>query len=141
MTTANKVDAPFDSAAWHGARDDRIKASRTAGHIHLDRLDRDVETLRGKKMYCVHDPKEQGVIRTVLNTGNVLIHWLDKYSANKNLATPRQYGKTIAQESWLAPSDLKDYVAGVPPVMEQISEGHDPAPEEADPAESNSPGM
>lgn len=105
---------PFDSKAWNKERDDRIKQSKEAGNTHLDQVTPAVETMLGKKIYNVHDLKEKGVVRTVSNRGDVVVHWSDNYSAEKNLATEKQEkrgNKTVPVfESWLMPSDLKDYV-------------------------------
>jgi len=101
--------ACFDSVAWNRARSDRIKASRAAGKVHLDAVPRYVETMRGKSFSCVHDGLERGVVRTVVNTGEVVVHWADEYSATKNLATQMMEGKRPVWQSWLSPSDLKDY--------------------------------
>jgi hypothetical protein len=104
----------FDSKAWNDERDDRIKQSKAAGNTHLDQVTPSVETMRGKKIYNVHDHNEKGAIRTVSNNGDVVVHWSDSYSAGKNLATEKQEvrGKkrVTVFESWLMPSDLKDYV-------------------------------
>ncbi|MEQ8226748.1 MAG: LPD38 domain-containing protein [Rhodospirillales bacterium] len=111
-------DKPFDSKSWDAEREDRIKKSKAAGNQHLDDVPAYVETMRGKKFYYVHDPKERGTIRTVANTGDVVVHWADKYSADKNLADPKEEkrrGKTATvYESWLAPTDLKDYAFDKP---------------------------
>lgn len=103
-------EGSFDADTWSKERDDRIAASKRAGNTHLDQLDAYVETMRGRAIYNVHDPKERGVVRTVANTGEVVIHWSDAYSAEKNLATEKTEGKKQVHESWLAPTDLKDYV-------------------------------
>lgn len=110
----------FDSARWHGERDERIAVSRAAGWKHLDEVPCYVETLRGREIFCVHDTRERGRIRTVANTGDVVVHWLDAYSGQKNLATARMEGRRQVLESWLAPTDLRDYVlADTDPVGRQ----------------------
>ena len=103
---------PFDSAAWNKERDDRIKASKAAGNKHLDQVPAYVETMRGKTVYNVHDPKERGTIRTVDNRGNVYVNWADQYSADKNLASPSMEGNTKVFQTTLGRTDLKDYVLG-----------------------------
>lgn len=100
-------DEPFDAAKWQGDRDQRIKLSKEAGTKHLDDLNRSVEGMRGKPFYNVHDPKERGTVRTVANTGDVVVDWADDYSREKNLSDDGQ--------SWLMPSDLRDYAVGSAP--------------------------
>lgn len=95
---------------WLDARERRIKESRAAGNKHLDELPRAVEGMRGVDFRNVHDPKERGRVRTVANTGEVVVDWADQYSAKKNLAETVTEGKKTVQRSWLAPTDLKDYV-------------------------------
>lgn len=104
----------FDPEAWQKERDERIKASREAGNTHLDQVPAYVETMRGKDVYYVHDPKVRGRILTVDNNGNVYVEWLDKYSQDKEGATPMKMGKRQVMQSSLGPRDLKDYVAGKP---------------------------
>jgi hypothetical protein len=101
--------APFDSEQFDRDREDRIKASREAGFTHLDKVPAYVETMRGKPIEYVHDPKVRGVIRTVANNGEVVVNWADDYSAEKELATKRMDGKKEVWQTWLMPSDLKDY--------------------------------
>jgi hypothetical protein len=118
----------FDADAWNRGRNEAIKASKAAGNTHLDQVDASVETMRGKEFYNVHDPKERGVVRTVANTGDVVVHWADDYSAQKNLAEAKTEGKRTVHESWLMPSDLKDYVfargkAGVSKAVTPATEG------------------
>lgn len=108
------VDEPFDAAKWQGERDKRIRDSRQAGNQHLDNLDRSVEGMRGKTFYNVHDPKERGTVRTVANTGDVVVEWADDYSAQKNLSDDGQ--------TWLMPSDLQDYAVGSPAPSMKISD-------------------
>lgn len=111
-TVAKPVEAPVaDTGKWLAERDERIKASKAAGNQHLDALPRAVEGMRGTPFRNVHDPKERGVVRTVANTGDVVVDWADQYSADKNLANVTKEGKKDVRRSWLAPSDLKDYVA------------------------------
>jgi hypothetical protein len=105
---------PFDSEEFNRSRNETIKASKAAGNQHLDDLEPAVETMRGKQIFYAHDPKITGTVRTVANTGEVVVHWNDKYSAEKELATERTVGSKTVQESWLQPSDLKDYVVGKP---------------------------
>lgn len=101
------VEAPpeppsaFDAEAWQRERDARIAASRAAGNIHLDTLTPAVETMRGKAIYGVHDPKEMGVVRTVSNHGDVVVDWVNEYSKQKNAGL---------DQTWLSPHDLRDYV-------------------------------
>lgn len=111
---AKAAPKPFDAKQWQADRDARIKESRAAGNKHLDVLPRAVEGMRGVEFHNVHDPKERGVVRTVANTGDVVVDWADKYSADKNLAETVKEGKKTASRSWLAPTDLKDYVSGKP---------------------------
>lgn len=96
---------------WLNDREQRISASKAAGNQHLDSLPRAVEGMRGVPFRNVHDPKERGVVRTVANTGEVVVDWADEYSAKKNLAETVKDGKKTVSRSWLAPTDLKDYVA------------------------------
>lgn len=112
---AQATQAPaFDAVAWDQAREETIKASRKAGHVHLDTLPVYVETMRGKRIYYVHDPKVMGTIRTVDNHGSVYVHWLDDYSAKKELAVRVVDGSHVAMQSTLGPRDLKDYVLANP---------------------------
>lgn len=99
----------FDSDAWQKDRDDRIKASREAGNTHLDKVPAYVETMRGKQIGYVHDPKVKGRILTVDNSGNVYVEWLDAYSQEKEGAVPMKYGKKTVMQTSLGPRDLKDY--------------------------------
>lgn len=99
----------FDSAAWNKERDDRIKASRASGAVHLDKVPAYVETMRGKRISYVHDPKVTGTIRTVDNNGNVYVNWADTYSAEKEGASPMRDGKKTVMQTSLGPRDLKDY--------------------------------
>ena len=108
------VSQPFDSESFDKARENRIKESKESGNTHLDQVPAYVETMRGKAIYYVHDQKVRGVIRTVDNRGNVYVDWSDKYSADKELASPSQEkrGKksvTVYRTS-LGTGDLKDYV-------------------------------
>jgi hypothetical protein len=105
--------APSDHAKWNQDREDRIAASREAGHTHLDKLEKTVEAMRGKPFYNVHDPKERGVVRSVDLHGNVVVDWNDEYSGEKNLVSKQvEKGKQVWR-SVLSPSDLKDYVVGM----------------------------
>ena len=106
-----EADGKADTSAWLAERETRIKESKAAGNKHLDGLDRSVEGMRGVKFYNAHDPKERGTVRTVANTGEVVVNWADKYSADKNLVDEQtKDGKAMVWQSWLAPTDLKDYV-------------------------------
>lgn len=131
-TTAPEADAQggFDPVAFDKERDDRIKASREAGNVHLDKVPPYVESMRGKQIYYAHDPKITGTIRTVDNRGTVYVNWNDAYSAEKELASPTQDGKKTVMQSGLAASDLKDYVLGKPtaPAAEDGAKGSEPAP-------------
>jgi hypothetical protein len=100
----------FDPEAWDKARADRITASREAGNVHLDTLEPYVETMRGKAIRSVHDPKVKGTIFTVDNNRNVYVDWVDAYSQEKEGAVPMQYGRRKFMQSTLGPRDLKDYV-------------------------------
>jgi hypothetical protein len=111
---AGSEQAPFDSKAFDRQRNETVAASKAAGNTHLDDLQPAVETMRGKKIYYAHDPKVTGTVRTVSNTGEVVVHWNDDYSAQKEMATARTEGKNTVHESWLQPHDLKDYVVGTP---------------------------
>ena len=103
-------DQPFDAESWQKERDDRIAASKASGVKHLDQLDASVEGMRGIAFHNVHDPKERGIVRTVSNTGDVVVNWHDAYSAEKNLVSETtKDGKKQVWQSWLSPSDLKDY--------------------------------
>lgn len=105
----------FDSEAWDKKRSEVVQASRDAGNVHLDKVPAYVETMRGKSVFYVHDPKVRGVIRTVDNNGNVYIDWSDAYSAEKELASPVREGKRTVMRSSIGPRDLKDYaLAGKP---------------------------
>ena len=99
----------FDSEAWDKARNERIEASRNAGNVHLDKVPAYVESMRGKRIFYVHDEKVQGVIRTVDNRGNVYVDWADAYSAEKELASPTQEGRKTVFRSSIGQRDLKDY--------------------------------
>jgi hypothetical protein len=103
------AEGGFDSEKFDRDRAERVKASREAGFTHLDKVPAYVETMRGKAIQYVHDPKVRGVIRTVANTGEVVVNWSDAYSAEKELATERMDGKKKVFQTWLMPSDLKDY--------------------------------
>lgn len=117
-TDAAPAAAPaggFDSKAWDKKRAEVVQASRDAGNVHLDEVPAYVETMRGKSVFYVHDPKVRGVIRTVDNNGNVYIDWSDAYSAEKELASPVREGKRTVMRSSIGPRDLKDYaLAGKP---------------------------
>lgn len=112
--TEAEPTAQFDSDTFNRERDERITASKAAGNKHLDDLEPAVETMRGKQVYYAHDPNIRGTVRTVANTGEVVIHWKDAYSAEKEMATEKQDGGKTVMESWLQPTDLKDYVVGTP---------------------------
>jgi hypothetical protein len=101
--------ASFDADKWNKDRGDRIKASKAGGARHLDDIEPSVETMRGLRVQSVHDPKERGTVRTVANRGDVVVNWDDAYSAEKNLAEKIKDGKKDVWQSWLAPTDLKDY--------------------------------
>lgn len=120
----------FDPVAFDKERDDRIKASREAGNVHLDKVPPYVESMRGKQIYYAHDPKITGTIRTVDNRGTVYVNWNDAYSAEKELASPTQDGKKTVMQSGLGTSDLKDYVVGKPmaPAAEGSAPSKEPAP-------------
>lgn len=111
----------FDSAAFDKARNDTIQTSRDAGNTHLDQVPAYVETMRGKAIFYVHDPKVTGVIRTVDNNKNVYVDWSDAYSAEKEMASPTQDGKKTVYRSTIGPRDLKDY-ALAPDKREQGSQ-------------------
>lgn len=109
--------------------DDKVKQSRLAGNVHLDQVSAAVETMRGKSIYYIHNPKQRGVVRTVDTNGNVYIYWSDVYSAEKEMASEvvennkewlknskdlpylknKRDGKTYVYKSVLGKSDLKDY--------------------------------
>lgn len=105
----------FDPEAFDRERNDRIKASRDAGNTHLDELPAYVETMRGKPVRYVHDPKVKGRILTVDNNGNVYVEWTDAYSQEKEGAVPMKYGKKTVMQTSLGPRDLKDYVVDEAP--------------------------
>ncbi|HRT06448.1 MAG TPA: hypothetical protein P5204_12185, partial [Kiritimatiellia bacterium] len=108
-----------DYEKWSKARTERIKQSKAAGNVHLDQIPLSVETMRGKRIYNVNDPKERGIIRTVDNRGGVWVYWDDEYSAKANLASPqketnkawrKKYGvPEDVMESSLGPSDMEGY--------------------------------
>lgn len=100
----------FDLVAWERERMERIAASRAAGRVHLSDVPQFVETMRGRRFSCVHDAKERGTVRTVATSGEVVVHWDDEYSAGKNMAGRAVDGRRSVWQSWLMPSDLKDYV-------------------------------
>jgi proteasome lid subunit RPN8/RPN11 len=129
VTPGREADAPksFDSDAWNKSRDETINSSKNSGNVHLDQVPVYVETMRGKEIYYAHDKKEKGVIRTVDNRGSVMVHWSDKYSADKELATEKKDGKKTVFESWLAPTDLKDYVFANPQELRQYAKAGQPA--------------
>lgn len=114
----------FDSAKFDADRDAAIAASREAGNRHLDdEKFPAVETMRGKAIYYVHDPKVRGVIRTVDNRGNVYVDWSDKYSADKEMAAETREGKKVVFRSSLGPRDFKDYVfAGNRPAQARVDD-------------------
>ena len=111
----------FDPVAWDKARADKIKASREAGNVHLDKVPPYVETMRGKRVHYVHDPKVMGTIRTVDNDGSVYIDWDEGYSAEKELASPALEGKKTVWRTTLGRGDLKDYALGAPATDEDSS--------------------
>ncbi|WP_196301568.1 hypothetical protein, partial [Streptococcus pneumoniae] len=74
-----------------------------------DKVPAYVETMRGKQINGVHDPKVKGRILTVDNNGNVYVEWTDAYSQEKEGAVPMQYGKKTVIQTSLGPRDLKDY--------------------------------
>lgn len=101
--------AGFDSVAFDKARNDIIQASRDVGNTHLDQVPAYVETMRGKAIFYVHDPKVRGVIRTVDNSQNVYVDWSDTYSAEKEMVSPTQDGNKTVYRSTIRPGDFKDY--------------------------------
>ncbi|CAB3754177.1 hypothetical protein [Paraburkholderia humisilvae] len=102
-------NAPSSIAAFDAARAESIETSREAGNIHLDQIPWYVETMRGREIFYVHDPKVRGVIRTVGNNGSIYVDWVDAYSAEKELASSVQDGKRTVFRSSLGPCDYKDY--------------------------------
>jgi hypothetical protein len=106
--------AAFDSEAFDKKRAATLRASRAAGHTHLDQIEPAVETMRGKVIYYAHDPKVTGTIRTVDNHGSVYVDWSDDYSAEREMASAVKEGKRTVMRSSLGPTDLKDYVVGKP---------------------------
>lgn len=114
---------PFNSEAWNQERDDRIAESRAAGNRHLDQLDANVESMRSKEVYYVHDPKVRGTVRTVDRYGNVYINWADEYSAERELASEVRDGRKTVYQSSLGKADLKDYVVGKPPAAGPAATG------------------
>jgi hypothetical protein len=106
----------FDSEAFDRKRNEAIAESRKT-RKHLDDIGTpSVETMRGKKIESVHDPKEVGEVLTVDNRGSVYVRWADDYSAQKNLASPMQddRGRDLGMVTTLGPSDLKDYAVTNP---------------------------
>ena len=121
---------PFDSKSFEDERNAKIKESKNAGNKHLDSVRPSVETMRGKEIFYVHNPKQRGVIRTVDNRGSVYVQWSDAESArlesasetaetnaawlksSKKLPIMRTVrgGTTYVMQSTLGPTDLKDYV-------------------------------
>lgn len=99
----------FDSDAWDMSRAKTIEESRAAGNTHLDKVPPYVESMRGKTIFYVHDPKVTGVVRTVDNRVNVYVDWSDSYSAEKEMAKPMQEGKKTVYRTSIGPTDLKDY--------------------------------
>ena len=93
--TAEDKDAPFDLEKFDRERNERIKASRGSGAVHLDRLQMSVEAMRGKKISYVHGD-EKGMITTVSNGGAIYVRW--------------ETGLMAGQESFITPNDAKDYV-------------------------------
>ena len=116
--------AGFDAEAFDRERNERIKASRESGNTHLDAVPAYVETMRGKRIRYVHDPKVKGTIFTVDNSSNVYVDWSDAYSQEKEGASPVRYGKKTVMQSTLGPRDLKDYVLDKPantaPLAERV---------------------
>ncbi|MDO5947148.1 hypothetical protein [Burkholderia cepacia] len=112
-------NTPFDSAAFDAARAKTVKASRDAGNIHLDQLPWYVETMRGREIFNVHDPKVHGVIRTVSNNGSIYVDWANTYSAEKELASPIQDANKTVFRSSLGPYDFKDYALVQPATRPQ----------------------
>ncbi len=111
ITIVDMAKQEQSTSEWLADRETRIKESKAEGNKHLDQLDRSVEGMRGVAFYNVHDPKERGVVRTVATTGDVVVNWADKYSADKNLVSEQtKDGKAMVWQSWLGPTDLKDYV-------------------------------
>jgi N12 class adenine-specific DNA methylase len=102
---------PFDADKWDADRAATIKESKANGKTHLDDIEPSVETMRGLHVHNAHDPKERGTVRSVSNTGEVIINWDDDYSAKKNLVPEKtRDGKRDVWQSWLGRNDLKDYV-------------------------------
>jgi N12 class adenine-specific DNA methylase len=93
--------SPFDSEKFDADREATIKASKESGKKHLDQVPLYVETLRGQPIYNAHDPNEAGHVVSVSNNGDVVVRWKDDYSEKKNSGL---------KETWLGPTDLKDYV-------------------------------
>lgn len=126
----------FDSESFNKQRDEAISASREAGNTHLDKLPRNVEGMRGKSIYYVHDPKVRGVIRTVDNSGNVYVDWSDAYSAEKELASEVMDGKKKVFRSSLGSTDLKDYAVArnASQAKEASAKSEPSAPTASDPA-------
>lgn len=109
VLTAPASTGAFDSVAWDAARSRVVQASREAGNVHLDTVPAFVETMRGRSIFYVHDPRVRGTIRTVDNWRNVYVHWDDEYSANSEMANETvENGRKVFQSS-LTQSYLKDY--------------------------------
>jgi len=98
------------TSEFYISREIKIRASRNAGNTHLDQIPAYVEDMRGKRIYSVHDPKVKGQVITVDNNGNVYVQWLDKYSQEKEFATPMRIGKKEIMQTSLGKTDLRDYV-------------------------------
>ncbi len=96
----------FDSEKFDRERNQRIKASRDAGNVHVDRLGHSVESLRGKKISYLHGD-EKGTITTADNNGFWYVRW--------------DTGPYAGSETMLHGGDKKDYAVLNP------NEHYDPA--------------
>lgn len=107
----------FDPAAWDKREAkiaDDVELSRIGGAMHLDEMPKYVETLQGKKVRSLRDGST-GVVRTVANTGEVVVNWSNEESAQRNLASkttePSGRGKKKeVWQSWLMPHDHHEFV-------------------------------
>jgi len=99
-------DGGFDGEKFDRERNQRIKASRDAGNVHVDRLGHDVESLRGKKISYLHGD-EKGTITTADNNGFWYVRW--------------DTGPYAGSQTMLHGGDKKDYAVLNP------NEHYDPA--------------
>ena len=113
--SATSLGSPSQPPAETVAREPDIEGSILEGNVHLHRMPKYVESLRGKKIRSIRDGST-GKIMTVANTGDVVVWWDNEGSAQNNLANKKSVrvkGKrkpVDVWESWVGPSDQPDFV-------------------------------